>query len=241
MKTKPILAALVSAMAVHGLVLSYLQLQRPRVGSSPSLQSPDNTPELLQLSREPAPLSQLDQLPMPIARLLPPPPPPPPPLPVKAPEAKPKAQERKTKPSMIKPGRLVKPAGGVPAPASATTPEGFKDLVAAVEALGVFQGQVTLAPAQQDPFNTLWAEARPYRATVPLSTPQLPFPLEIRSMPLHQAKSNDLPIRHQQFVVMNERVALFWLDGSRVWILLSALPDPSSQKSDSPLKNRPDG
>jgi hypothetical protein len=249
MKTSPVasnripgvLVALISALACHGLVFSYLQLQRPRVAASTDLQSPDNTPELLQLSRESAPLTQLDHLPLPKARTLPPPPAL---LPVKSRGAKPKSLASKASQAVNLPGRKLKPVASAPFPVQATKPDGFKDVDVAVDALRLFQRQSTLAlaPAQQDVYNTLWAEARPYpRTTAPTSNPLAPSPLEIRWIPLQQAQSKELPIRHHQFVVMTMRVALFWLDGSRVWILQSVLTADPSEDPNTPSVNRSDG
>jgi hypothetical protein len=248
MKTSPIASnripgvlALMSALACHGLVFSYLQLQRPRVAASTDLQSPDNTPELLQFSRESASLTHLNHLPLPNARPLPPPPLQ---LPVKSLGAKAKSLARKAAQGVNQPGRKLKPAGVTPSPAFVSTPDGFKDVNAAVEALRLFQRQstLTLAPAQQDVYNTLWAEARHYpRGLATTSNPLAPSPLEIRWVPLQQADSKELPIRHQQFVVMNERVALFWLDGSRVWILQSVLSASPTPDPNTPSMMRSDG
>lgn len=262
MKTRPIepnpfhglLLALISAIALHGLVLSYLQLQRPKVAASPGLQSRDNTPELLQFSREPVPLTQLDLLPLPKARILPPPPVP---MAVKSSEAKQKLQGRIAAKPVIQVGKKVKPSGVRTSVIPPSTPEGFKQLDDALETMRQFQRQFTLpsarfedhpktlsglVPAQQETYNNLWAQARPQPGrSVPKPNPLAPLPLEIRSIPLQQVQTKELPIRHQQFVVINDRVALFWLEGSRLWIVQSALSTSSSPVPDSPSKTRPDG
>lgn len=236
-----LLIALISALALHGLVFSYLQLKRPRVAASAGLQSQDNTPELLQLSREPAPMTQLDLLPLPDARILPPPPVQ---LPVKPPGIKPKVQTKKPNKGVSQAVTRLRPAAVSTSPTSPRNPDGFNELEPAVETLRVFQRQLTLAltPSQQDVYNTLWSEARPQpRGLGPtpllLSAP----PLEIRSIALQKVQSKEIPIRHKQLIVMDERIALFWLQGSQLWILQSAFSAHPGPDSDATSKTRSDG
>lgn len=70
----PLLFAFGLALALHALLLSYLHLKRSRQIPEPSLQSKDNSPELLQFSSQPTPLISLDRLSLPKASVLPPPP-----------------------------------------------------------------------------------------------------------------------------------------------------------------------
>lgn len=72
--TSPLLVAFLAAVAVHGLVFSFLHLKRDKQVAAPSLLSRDNTPELLRLASQPAPLTTVDVLPLPKASVLPPPP-----------------------------------------------------------------------------------------------------------------------------------------------------------------------
>lgn len=71
----PLVMALLAAMALHALLLSYVQLKRSKTAPTQPLRSRDNTPELLQFSSQPAPLTTLDVLPFQKASNLPPPPP----------------------------------------------------------------------------------------------------------------------------------------------------------------------
>lgn len=70
----PLLMAFGLACALHGLFLSYLHLQRSRQVPLESLQSRDNTPELLQFSSQTTSTPPLAVLPLPKASTLPPPP-----------------------------------------------------------------------------------------------------------------------------------------------------------------------
>jgi hypothetical protein len=253
MKTPPampklvhdLLPALMCALALHGLVLSYLQLQRNRVTLPEALQSRDNTPELLQFSSQPAPVTNLDLLPLPQASILPPPR-------VQA-SAKPsvtkkRSQSRRGPNAVTQTAKTVRPvvnAGRVSPPSPPAVP---KDLADAVEAFRQFKGpaekpsehrqESSLLPAQQESYEKLWAQARPQPTeTVAKLDHQLAeMSIEIRSLSLKQAKNRDLPIRHQQFVVLDNRIALFWLDGERLWILQSVSAPASNLDSGSDIK-----
>lgn len=256
MKTSPtvpkqvhaLLLALISAVALHGLLLSYLQLQRNKATLPEGLQSRDNTPELLQFSAQPTPLTKLDLLPLPQARILPPPR-------VQA-RAKPsgakqKSQGRMAAKATIQTVKKIRPVGmGPMAPSSPDLP---KDLADAVEALRLFtrpadhpsarvenQPKIlsSLFPAQLDAYDKLWAQARPQpRETVAkLNLSLAELPIEIRSISLQQAQDKELSIRHHQFVVLHDRVALFWLDGQRLWILQSFNPPASTTGSTNESK-----
>lgn len=244
MKTTPavpkqvqaLLMALMSALAFHALVLSYLQLQRHKAPLPEGLQSRDNTPELLQFSSEPAPVSNLELLPLPQASILPPPRIQPS---AKLSGAKQKIQTRmapKTRiqtTKKIKPDRRTTPASP---PSQAIVPKDFAD---AVEAIRLFQGtgENPLLPVQKESYVQLWAQARPHpNEFVAKLEPNLAESIEIRSLSLKQAQNKELVIRHQQFIVMDDRIALFWLDGQRLWILQSVKSPASTPDSESDSK-----
>jgi hypothetical protein len=234
--------ALISAMACHGLVLSYLQLQRNKPTLPGRLKIRDNTPELLQFSSQPAPLSSLEPLPLPKASILPPPPAL---LPAKPVEAKQKAKGRSISMAGIlkaRPPRAPRIGAVDSAPSSPDLPQ---DLTDAVQALRLFQmptlqpstaqqdhpkGLSALPAAQQESYERLWAEAQPL----------MERSIEIRSLTLQRAQSQELPIRHHQFLVMNDRIGLFWLQGKRLWILQSPLPKSSRVDSANESKGRLD-
>jgi hypothetical protein len=228
-----LLLALISAVALHGLLLSYLQLQRNKVTLPEGLQSRDNTPELLQFSSQPTPLTKLDLLPLPQASILPPPRIQ---VPAKSSGAKQKSQTRTASKSLTQTVKKNRSVGT--APMRPSSPELPKDIAVAVEALHLFKGTgvhpstlqddhpktlSSLTPAQLEAYDRLWAQARPQpKETVEKLNLSLAEPsLEIRSVSLQQAQNKQLSIRHQQFVVLHDRVALFWLEGQKLWILQS--------------------
>ena len=233
--------ALISALACHGLLLSYLQLQRNRPSLPEALKIKDNTPELLQFSSQPKPITNLELLPLPNARILPPPRAR---LPAKPAEAKQQPQGRIASKAGIQKARQTRPlrTGAITSPPS--TPDVPQDLAEAVEAFRSFQethqpstGQKdhskalsALPPAQQESYERLWAQALPLTERS----------IEIRSLPLQRAQSKELPIRHQQFLVMNDRIGLIWLEGQRLWILQALHPTASKADSANESMSRPD-
>jgi hypothetical protein len=258
MKTPPampklvhaLLPALMCALALHGLALSYLQLQRNRATLPEALQSRDNTPELLQFSSQPAPVTNLDLLPLPQASILPPPR-------VQA-SAKPsvtnkKSQSRRGPNAVTQTVKKIRPGGNAGRVSPPSPPAIPKDLADAVEAFRHFKGPAekpseqrqdnpktmsTLLPAQQESYEKLWAQARPQPTNIiaKLDHQLAEMSIEIRSLSLKQAQNRDLPIRHQQFVVLDNRIALFWLDGERLWILQSVNAPSSNPDSGSDIK-----
>jgi hypothetical protein len=242
-KVHALLLALISAVALHGLLLSYLQLQRNKATLPEGLQSRDNTPELLQFASQPTPLTKLDLLPLPQASILPPPRIQ---TPAKPPGAKQKSQARVATKSLIQTVKKNRPEGRSPMrPSSSDVP---KDIAVAVEALRLFKATgdhpsslhddppkplSSLTPAQLDAYEKLWAQARPQRmeTVAKLNLPLADLSIEIRSVSLQPAPNKELSIRHQQFVVLPDRVALFWLDGQKLWILQSF--NPPASKPDS--------
>lgn len=141
----PLLVGFLCALALHALLLSYLQLRRSRESQPPSLQSRDNTPELLQFSSQPAPLTTLDLLPLPKASPLPPPP-----LPAltsrKPLDARPKKgvgknDSRKSSTKPDRSGRKPSPSRPVTAQVQARPSEKPEDLTLAREQLRSFVRQ----------------------------------------------------------------------------------------------------
>jgi hypothetical protein len=238
-----LLLALISAVALHGLLLSYLQLQRNKATLPEGLQSRDNTPELLQFSSQPTPLTKLELLPLPQASILPTPRIQ---APAKLPGAKQKSQARMATKSLIQTVKKNRTEGRSPMrPSSSDVP---KDIAVAVEALRLFKATgdhpsslhddppkilSSLTPAQLEAYEKLWAQARPQRmeTVAKLNLPLAELSIEIRSVSLQPAPNKELSIRHQQFLMLPDRVALFWLDGQKLWILQSF--NPPASKPDS--------
>jgi hypothetical protein len=46
--------------------------------------------------------------------------------------------------------------------------------------------------------------------------------IEVRQLPVAQSKDIGAPVQHRQIVVLGPQVILFWIDGSRLWLLQSA-------------------
>lgn len=83
-----------------------------------------------------------------------------------------------------------------------------------------------LNPSQQKAYQSLWKRGQvpsrfPWRTARPdreiLST-------EVRFMPLDQRWPENLQIRHQQIVLMEDHFLLLWLDQRKLWLFRSSLP-----------------
>jgi hypothetical protein len=72
-------------------------------------------------------------------------------------------------------------------------------------------------PAAQ-PYEKLWAGAQPAVATGG-EMGELPQAVEVRRMPLTQARLKGAAPGHRQAVLLGEQVLLFWIDGPTLWLL----------------------
>jgi hypothetical protein len=244
----PLLIGFVAAVALHALLLAYHQLRQSRSIPPALLPSRDNTPELLQFSRQPAPLTTLEVLPLPKASLLPPPPSPE----VLAPlgpsrgrlgtgadtprsSKKPRVGQGKRAPKVALKQRKL---GSQPQNSTGLAPRlETSDWAPAVEQLRAFvelhrgspqdgkanaQTFSELDPAQQEAYQKLWNLAQPLQLPSEPSTEDgTKLAIELRELPLQQSRADDLQIGHRQIVVLKGEILLFWLDGQQLWILRS--------------------
>ncbi|MFN5464472.1 MAG: hypothetical protein ACK40D_10975 [Cyanobacteriota bacterium] len=247
-----LLLGFVIAFSLHGLALSYLQLKRSRERPPQTLTSRDNTPELLQFGSQAYAPTSLSVLPLPKASVLPPPPSNPlphrqPPLAggktvkMKA-SSQPKVKQRRAQTQ----GRLKL----VQRMSPASERSGEWQLLA-VQHLRRFQRQeqetavavgseslqaasdqenvadpVLQVPASPPPeaYQALWNRSQPQS---PVTWQQIltahPGPaIEVRHLPIAQSKNIAAPVEHRQIVAMGSQIILFWIDGSRLWMLQSA-------------------
>ena len=244
----PLLIGFVAAVAFHALFLAYHQLRQSRLTPPARLPSRDNTPELLQFSRQPAPLSTFEVLPLPKASLLPPPPPPDLLAPLGPSRGRQGSGAEPSRP--MKKTRVAQGKGSFKVALQQRKPEGHRqqspplaprletaDWALAVEQLRTFMelhpasaldGKANAQdfsepdPAQQQAYQKLWNLAQPRQRPIePSAEGSAKLAIEIRQLPLQQTRADDLEIRHRQIVVLNDEILLFWLDGQQLWILRS--------------------
>lgn len=233
----------VLAVSLHALLLPVFNgHERERTEAEP-LRSRDNTPELLQFSSQPAPLTRLDALPLPPARALPPPPGrgsrgqgngPPPGGPA------PLAQRRDI--SRQK-GQDPRPASGARAVAEADKQvDSPGDWAMAIEQLRAAvaqepfpadaaagtvvdpEGKAPVLNAMESPlkeaYQELWRQARPRAVPSlrrPSGTPALA--VEVRQASWRQVRVSAVPIRHGQRIVLPDQLLLLWLQGEKLYLL----------------------
>ena len=253
----PLLISFVAAVVFHALFLAYHQLRQSRLTPPARLPSRDNTPELLQFSRQPAPLSTLEVLPLPKASFLPPPlspdllaplgpsrgRQPSGPAPSRAPK-KPRVIQGKASSKVAlhqrKPGgpRQQSPAL-LPRLENSLLAEAAEQLRAFVELHpgspqeGKANAQDFSEPdsAQQQAYRKLWNLAQPSQLpSEPSIEDAIKLAIEIRQLPMKDSRVDDLEIRHRQIVVLNDEILLFWLDGQQLWILKSPRNLPSTSR-----------
>lgn len=242
----------VLAVSLHALLLAGFHGRgRERMEPEP-LRSRDNTPELLQFSSQPAPLTRLDGVPLPPARALPPPPgrisrgqgngPPasgPAPLPQRPGLSRQKDQERRPAsraPSVAEAGthgdspgdwamameELRAAAAQEPVPADAAAGTGVAP-----------EGKAPVLNAMESPlkeaYEDLWKQARPHVVPSwrrPSGIPALA--VEVRQASWRQVRVSAVPVRHGQWVVLPDQRLLLWLQGDKLYLLQVPRPGTAS-------------
>lgn len=225
-----LLLGFVLAVVVHSLAFSFLHLRLSHRKLPVPLRSRDNTPELLQFSSQPIPVTTIGVLPLPKPRLLPPP------TSSVAEQKIPSGsngrrlaknhQSRVNKHSVQH--QMSRISTMLTPPVRTQTP---RDLLQAVEELRAFKhrnllnhetGQESdqqeipkaLPIEQQILVESLWSEARPLSVKPGDG-------IQIRQLTPKKVQQTALPFHHRQMVVLQNRLNLFWIEGQNYWILRS--------------------
>ena len=83
-------------------------------------------------------------------------------------------------------------------------------------------------------YRSLWTQADPISVQLPIrASGNTTVPVDVRQVSWQQVRASELSIRHGQFVVMPEKVLLFWLQGEHLYLLQS----PSQWNSNSSSKS----
>lgn len=220
---------LLAAVLLHGLWLSLSQLQSSRQTLPTKLSARDDTAELLVLSRRLPEEQEIVTIPLPPRLSLPPPPPP---LLSAAGTATPKQRALRVAPPRRLPGatKARARAPGVKSPlrtpaARPPDPDGSAALASLAEGAG---GDATaetlplLRPAGEaaDSWRKLWEGARP--ASAPgKKLGDLPDSVELRELPLSQARGAGVIPSHGQAVVLSDHLILLWIENGTLWMLRS--------------------
>lgn len=220
----PLALALLTALAVHLLALAYGQLATSRQAAgrqrSPVPPPHDDTPELLEFSRQ-QPLEETRAtVPLPPPSALPPPPDM---LPAAAPpqkagrnQASAKQRKKSQAPRPTLPPEPSQP--GRPALVAATDPPATLALLLEQAR----RGEVAdlLKPEAAAAYVTLWERARPASALPGAGGPAAQE-LELRSLPLAEARRHSraaIPRQHQG-VLLEDRLLLLWPEGNQLWLM----------------------
>jgi hypothetical protein len=218
---------LLAALLLHGLWLSLSQLQSSRQTPQTKLSARDDTAELLVLSRRLPEEQEIETIPLPPRLSLPPPPPA---LFSAAGTATPKQRALRVAPPRRLPGATKARAPGVKSPlrtpaARPPDPDGAGALATLAEGAG---GDATpetsplLRPAGEaaDSWRKLWEGARP--ASAPgKKLGDLPESVELRELPLSQARGAGVIPSHGQAVVLSDHLILLWIENGTLWMLRS--------------------
>lgn len=229
-QSHPLLLGFVLAVVVHSLGLSFLHLRLSQRKLPEPLKSRDNTPELLQFSSQPVPVTSIGVLPLPRPSLLPPP---------ASSVAEQKIRSGSNGRRIVKnnpkgvmkrsaPHRRSKPSRISTPTARTETP---RDLVQAIEELRAFKHRnllndetrqgpdlqempKALPTEQQILVDTLWSQARPLSVKPGDG-------IEIRQLTRKQIGQAVFPFHHRQLVVAENRLSLIWVEDQNYWILRS--------------------
>ncbi|MCS5699302.1 hypothetical protein NZK32_09655 [Cyanobium sp. FGCU-52] len=236
--SRPLGIALLAAVLLHGLGLTYAGLRNSRTARAPETpKAPDDTPELLRFSRRAPEALPLSTIPLPPPSLLPPPPPN---LLAPLPQGQgpanrpPTARGSKTRGPSASGARAAggKPRGaatrlpvarapiaGSPAAKPAATSPGAttaalpKEMAAARERLEALR----TAPATEDKdtaaLQALWELASAVEAE------GLPEGLELRRMPASKAKELGLAAGEKRSGRTESLLLVAWLEGDQLWLL----------------------
>jgi hypothetical protein len=231
---------LLAALLLHGLGLSFSHLQSSRQRPPVRLSARDDTAELLVLSRRLPEEQEMGTIPLPPRLSLPPPPPA---LLSAAGSASPKKSKLRVAPPRRPAGAAVAKASTTKSPLRTTstrppdpavsgalaTLESLREqaaLPASAEegAAGDSSGETPplLRPTGEaaDAWRKLWEGARP-ESTPAKELGDLPASVELRKLPLTQARGTGLIPSHGQAVVLADHLILLWIDNGTLWLLRS--------------------
>ncbi|MCS5693491.1 hypothetical protein NZK33_16105 [Cyanobium sp. FGCU-6] len=236
---RPLGIALLAAVLLHGLGLTYAGLRQSRGGRAPEVaRAPDDTPELLRFSRRAPQALALNTIPLPPPSLLPPPPanllaPLPAERPANAPAAKgagarvtttvappPKPPKGRTPggrtprgQTPIASGAAAKPAAPTQAAALAALPAG---LAAARQALEELRGAPAGEGKDTAALRGLWEQAEPVEGA------GLEEGLELRRLAAAKAKELGLTAGERRSGRAEGVLLVGWLEGDQLWLLQAA-------------------
>jgi hypothetical protein len=231
---------LLAALLLHGLGLSLSHLQSSRQPPPVKLSARDDTAELLVLSRRLPEEPEMGTLPLPPRLSLPPPPPA---LLSAAGTASPKKSKLRVTPPRRLPGASRAMAPGTKSPLGTTAarppdPE-RSGALATLESLreqaalpaSAEEGAVRDAPGVPPPLLRPTGEAadswrKLWEGALPESTPakelgDLPASVELRKLPLTQARGAGVIPSHGQAVVLADHLILLWIENGTLWMLRS--------------------
>jgi hypothetical protein len=231
---------LLAALLLHGLGLSLSHLQSSRQPPTVRLSARDDTAELLVLSRRLPEEQEMGTLPLPPRLSLPPPPPA---LLSAAGTASPKKSKLRVAPPRRLPVAARARGSGTKSPLRTTTTrppdpersgalatlESLRDqaaLPASAEegAAGDATGETPplLRPTGEaaDSWRKLWEGARPETAPAK-ELGDLPASVELRKLPLTQAREAGVMPSHGQAVVLADHLILLWIENGTLWMLRS--------------------
>lgn len=225
-RAHPLLMGFILALVLHALLLSHLQLRRSKMKTPEPLQSRDNTPELLQFSSQPVQATNLQVLPLPNARILPPP-------------SKGEQSKKKASPALGV-GRPERKPSGVPKRKTSLVTKTVTERVyqpSVATAIPSELGKITkelrerrepspfleenkqssgnsrsLSPEERQLFEKLWSQSQPTSLNPGDG-------LQIRLTTSKQLEESGLQLHHQQRFVSDSGSSLIWIDGEKVWIL----------------------
>ena len=240
----PLAVALAAAIALHLLALSALQLRQRRQPAAALPPPRDDTPELLQFSRQQTREPAIAPLSIRALAQLPPPPPPP----LAAAAAAPKGASlrggdlaRKPSSSRRGPQPATRTAAAArrdlaPGGSGAHSPRIDPGLQAALGVLTRWQegrdGVAVAAgeagwPAPEKPEATqlalwkrLWEKAAPAPAG-PRQPRPLPAGVELRRLAIDEGTPAPLPEEGRLSLVLGERLLLIWSSGGELWLLMA--------------------
>lgn len=231
--SRPLGIALLAAVLVHGLGLTYAGLRNSRTARAPEApRAPDDTPELLRFSRRAPQALPLSTIPLPPPSLLPPPPPNLlAPLPGgqgrETPSAKargsqrPGLQSRGGKTAGAMPRRTAtrlpvarpsgkKPAAASPGAATAAPPVG---LAAALEALEALRATPATESKESAALRALWEQATTVEAE------GLPEGMDLRRLPEPKTGELTLAAGEKHSARTESLLLVAWLEGDQLWLL----------------------
>jgi hypothetical protein len=217
---RPLGIALLAAVLVHGLGLTYAGLRNNRSARLPeAAKMPDDTPELLRFSRRAPQTVALNTIPLPPPSLLPPPPP----ANLLAPKAlgpgaKATAPRRKTAPTRAPMARMpaAKKPAAVPQAAAVAALPAAAGLAAARNALEALRTAPAGESKEATALRELWGQAERVEEA------GLGEGMELRRLAAGKAKELGLTAGEPRGGRSDGVLLVAWLEGEQVWLLQAA-------------------